>query len=328
MESELSDRWILAFDAGCCRCGAIAEKVQQSAGSRLETLSLLDSDVKSWRSQSLGDNPPWAPTLIHVAPHRIKAWVGIPMALRLERLIGVRATLRLLSDLGEMRKASKPQPDTSDAAAVGRGKFLRLAGLGVVAAIIGPRMSAAHAETGRLSPAQEWVKANRAALPQTYPEFAAHDLVHRRAIYVELPGDVRRQLWLDHFQVYRDTHPDLTREQHRVIDQAVQVHGAAVALPQRTTQIEADLDALKAAAIAAFGAQEAARLIATLGPAEDPSPSLLAGCGCSVESDFCVFSTCRGCWGCRTGSCSTGNCTCADSGCGNAWAYNCDGTCH
>ncbi|MEU6718314.1 bacteriocin fulvocin C-related protein [Nonomuraea sp. NPDC046802] len=330
MDSELSgsssNGWILAFDDDCCHCRDIAERVQQAAGSALEILSLRDPHVASWRTQALGEKAPWTPTLLHVTSRRVKAWVGIGMVARLARLMGPRSALRLLGELGEMRKAVEAPQEAADLAGIKRGQFLKFAGVGVVAAIVGTRIDLASVPPP--NPAREWVRTHRDTLPRTYPEFSAHTMEYRKAIYANLPPEARQQLWQDHFQNYRQTHDRLTAEQQRVIDQAIEVIQGDVVNPPLSAQSHAALDALSSAAIAAFGKDEARRLLATLGP-DEPRAEPLAQCECATRSVWWCSNGCRGCYPCPSGSyCSTAGCTCVESNCGTALAYTCDGKCY
>lgn len=102
-------------------------------------------------------------------------------------------------------------------------------------------------------------------LPETYDEFIAHPLARRRAIYARLPAGTRSRLWLEQLVRYRATHPELTAEQRRVLDDIeVVMRDEQTFLPGSGP--DPDLDRLNEVTITAFGKDEARKLLATLGP--------------------------------------------------------------
>ncbi|MEV1174858.1 bacteriocin fulvocin C-related protein [Nonomuraea sp. NPDC049784] len=200
---------------------------------------------------------------------------------------------------------------------MGRGQFLRLAGLGVAAGILFGKASPAQADPGGLSPAQKWAKDNKGRLPSSYRDFSAYDLEHRRAIYAELPPSKKGSLWREHLEDYRRSHADLTGEQHQAIDRALQVASdESIFADVTTTTAQKRLEDLKGVVRSAFNRDEEALLIATLGP--PASSSLLAArdCDCAAFDDLC--------WG---SSCYLGGCTHSYAGCGYLWLSICDGVC-
>ncbi|WP_431921321.1 bacteriocin fulvocin C-related protein [Nonomuraea jabiensis] len=318
MASKIAITWVLAFDASCSRCRTIAEKVKQSSGDKLDIRPLAHPQVHAWRTAALGENAPWAPTLIKVAPAGVQAWTGAAMALRLLAYLGPRVTLNVLSALGETRRRTA-EVDARNAQ-MGRGQFLRLAGLGVAAGILFGKASPAQADPGALSAAQKWVRDNKDRLPGTYRDFSRYDMQHRKAIYAELPPGRKSSLWREHLETYRSSHGDLTPQQHQAIDQALHVAGdestfadiSAAATQQR-------LDDLKNVVQGAFAPDEAALLIATLGPAASSSSSSLVArdCDCNAFDGLCW-------WG---GTCYLTGCTRSYAGCGALWLQVCDGVC-
>jgi hypothetical protein len=89
---------VLAFDAACARCRAVAAAVANTA---LEVLPLADYRVVAWCAEAgvAGD----LPTLLEITPtagdDRVRAWTGPAMAAVLLRRLGARRTLRLVSAL-------------------------------------------------------------------------------------------------------------------------------------------------------------------------------------------------------------------------------------
>jgi hypothetical protein len=93
---------VLAFDASCARCRAVAAAV---AGTGLEVLPLGDYRVAAWCAEAgvAGD----APTLLEVTPtdgdDRLLAWTGPALVRRLgpRRTLRIAAALRAQGVLGD-----------------------------------------------------------------------------------------------------------------------------------------------------------------------------------------------------------------------------------
>lgn len=313
--------WILAFDASCCQCRRLAEQVERAGGGRLEIKPLEATDVKAWRSQVLGAEPPHAPTLIRVSGAgvtgggTVSAWTGPVMAARTAARLGVRRTLRLLGALGALRRGTD---EASDSGGLGRGQFLRLVALGAVGFAVGGATQAAAAP---LSPARQWVEANRNSLPQDYASFAAHDLPRRKAIYAASSTATRSRLWVEHLRGYRSEQRDLSPDRSAVLDRAFQAARDEAILANRPTEtgIDPQLATLAEDAVAAFGMDEARALLATLGPVPQ-GPA--AECDCNIFDNFFCWD-CQGCISCPCSLCSD----CTESGCGPLWTVKCNGVC-
>ena len=329
MGSSTSEVWVLAFDASCCRCHHIARQVGESGGDKLDIKPLTDPQVQLWRNQALGDQAAPAPTLIRMRGDEIAAWTGMLMAVRLTARLGPRRTVRLLGALGQLDRAAAT--DAAEARpGTGRRMFLRLAGVGVAAAVLTGRASAASAG-GKPDPAREWARANRANLPQRYADFSGYDLSHRRAIFDELTPRTRSRLWTEHLQNYRATHPTMTDDQRQVFERALKMAGQETtfageshegARPQRKD--------LREAAVEAFGIDQARALLAALGPAEDGSIAAAPKCGCNFPDDYCGSGThCVGtCDPLAENPCTDCYCTgCSSRGCGTFWVEPCNGYC-
>lgn len=102
-------------------------------------------------------------------------------------------------------------------------------------------------------------------LPETYDEFIAHPMDTRRTIYSQLSAQTRSRLWLEQLSRYRATHPDLTAEQQRLLDEIEDTMRDEDFFAPRTEPNQ-EPDRLSTAAIAVFGLEEARKLLATLGP--------------------------------------------------------------
>lgn len=129
-------RLVLAFDAGCMTCSDLARRIEERVGGKLRTRSLWDPQVQEWRKRTLGDEAPWAPTLIQVGGGKVKAWTGWKMGINLSRLLGPVSTWRVMRTLGEAGELPKLVASPgSNAVAVDftRGQFLKGVGGGALA---------------------------------------------------------------------------------------------------------------------------------------------------------------------------------------------------
>ena len=93
------DDLVLAVDADCRRCRAVAAAVRERAPG-LEVLPLRDYRVAAWRREALGDDPPHAPTLLAVTAaadgtDRVRAWTGAAVVAGLVATLGARRTAAL-----------------------------------------------------------------------------------------------------------------------------------------------------------------------------------------------------------------------------------------
>ena len=117
-------RLVLGFDAGCMTCSELAKTIEAAVGDRLEIRSLNEPQVEYWRRQALGEDAPWAPTLIEVRDGSVKAWTGVRMGARLGRALGLVATWRVMHVLGEMR-GRFTDPGGQRTGMLDRGQFLK-----------------------------------------------------------------------------------------------------------------------------------------------------------------------------------------------------------
>jgi hypothetical protein len=160
---------------------------------------------------------------------------------------------------------------------------------------------------------RSWVEANRDRLPQSYEEVITHTTPYRKAILRALPAEGRSQLWVEHLNRYRATHPGLSSDQIEVIDRAVALVPRVLVEEQ---DLSDELQRLEEASKRAFG-DEAGALIATLGPPDAESRVAGGLCSCATDSDWCESgSECR-----RTG------CRIDPDSCGTFWAFDCNGHC-
>ena len=121
-------RLVLGFDARCMTCNGLAQRIEEAVGDRLEIRSLNDPMMRHWRRQALGENAPWAPTLIEVNGSVVRAWTGVRMGAHLAHKLGPAVTWRLAKILGEMRKEGSAE--RSPYYGLSRSQFLK--GVGAV----------------------------------------------------------------------------------------------------------------------------------------------------------------------------------------------------
>lgn len=140
-------RLVLGFDSGCMICSGLALRIEEQVGEKLEVMSLRDHRVEQWRKIALGEDAPWAPTLIEVKGLKVRAWTGWQMAVQLGRFLGPVATWRIMQALGEVGAVPKIEdsrvveklPERAAEAVVGmsRGQFLKgAAGAAVAMGVI------------------------------------------------------------------------------------------------------------------------------------------------------------------------------------------------
>ncbi|QYJ16273.1 hypothetical protein Rxycam_02106 [Rubrobacter xylanophilus DSM 9941] len=126
-------RLILGYDGGCGACSALARRIEEAVGERLEVRSLYDPQVEHWREEALGKEAPWAPTLVEVDGIReVRAWTGSKIVAKLVRALGPLASWQVMRVLGEVgvskARSGKAYVGDVDAVGISRGQFLK--GLG------------------------------------------------------------------------------------------------------------------------------------------------------------------------------------------------------
>ena len=127
-------RLMLGFDAGCMTCSGLAKKIEEAVGDKLQVRNLHDPHMEHWREQALGENAPWAPTLVEVRSDMVKAWTGRRMGLILAGKLGLVATWRVMQILGETRaRPTDTNVSGTVDAGLSRGQFLKGASGAVLA---------------------------------------------------------------------------------------------------------------------------------------------------------------------------------------------------
>ncbi|MFI7382843.1 bacteriocin fulvocin C-related protein [Streptomyces sp. NPDC049813] len=309
----LVTEWLLAFDADCRFCEDVVERVRGSVDGTLNTAALTEPRVRDLRARALGAGAAWAPTLLAVDGDRVRAWTGTALSVRLARLLGPSDSLRVVRALGDLRALRPPSR---------RGLLRAVPGLALGTFLVtgGLATSPAQAVTrARSSRATRWVRAHAGRLPTAYAEFVSAPADYRRAIYGALSPAARGDLWVAHFADHRKRHPGLSAEQSAVLDDATRL-APRIIVGRRPGD---DLERLRAAAVAAFGASGARALLMELGPEDAPSAASRSDRGAlAVDCN----SQCAG-----TGSCDSvcyGSCNWTDYGCGPLWLGPCSGLCN
>ncbi|MDX3227596.1 bacteriocin fulvocin C-related protein [Streptomyces sp. ME19-01-6] len=290
MFAEPTQRWILAFDASCGTCRSISRAVEEAGGGRFAVLPLQHPEVTRWRSAALGDGAPFTPTLLRVrGADDVRAWTSRRIALPLIRLLGPRATLRVLGALEQLREEARaPLSPPAPARGLSRKTFLRL---GVGATIAGGLVFSgavpALAEQRRTA-AAAWVATNRTRLPQTYSAFVAFPEEYRQEIYQALSPAQRAGLWREHVAAFRAAHPASNAGQRRAYEMVERaLADDSMCDSDQVEQHAQALEAIRTTVTKEFGIEQGRHLIATLGPATETAQPLADACSCSTESDWC-----------------------------------------
>ncbi|WP_181043832.1 bacteriocin fulvocin C-related protein [Actinokineospora auranticolor] len=285
----------------------------------MEVLPLTHPDVARWRERAFTDAP-WEPTLLRVDAAGVKGWHGRGMTVPLVRMLGVRSSLRIVNALGELRYGAEEARESGD---VGRQRFLRLgAGVAIATGLVATGNVPAFASSDDAK-ARAWVAANRAALPTTYDAVVAHPLAHRRAIVQALPAKVRSELWVEQLDRYLRSRSNLSAEQVAYVREARAVaarESTFAGVAAEGSALAGRLQHLHDEGVRVLGHQEAARLIAILGPSDHAGIAAGVaggGCTCNQTDDWCT-------WGYH---CRSADCNYASTGCGSFNNQACNGLC-
>lgn len=315
-------RWILAFDGSCGSCGGVADAVSAACGDRIEVFPLQNQTVSDWRRTALGENAVWKPVLMKVSSdNKVQAWTGAGLASHLAARLGVGASVGILRSLGQLRSMNsrgevRRPGDAELLMGISRKRFLRNVGLGAVtvAGILVTGAAPASADTVR-----SWERKNAGSLPTTLREIAVLPIAFRRVAYQEMTAPQRSAAWTAHLDGFAAQMGGSTGPQRSAFSKALAF--AKDPANFRSPNLPA-VDALAAEMTDAFGKEQAASMIAVLGPRENQATSDATAanraCTCAVDSDYCTNST--NCYG------GLQNCT-RTGGCGTFYTYECDGLC-
>lgn len=334
----MSVRWVLAFDSSCATCRQVSRSVAQACAGRLEILPLADDEVQRWR-ETTGATA-LVPTLIRVSPTGgVRSWTGHAMALPLLRRLGLQASKRVISALGELRSADfSEQPHGShQGPKMGRKQFLRFgAGIATAGLILRGQTPVFAADIQHVQEdedAKSWADANADSLPHAYDAVTTLPPARQRVVWHLSSPEVKGKLWAEQFRRYSTQNPQLSTSHVKVLTM-----GIALANNQATFASDAHnnpvivskIKALETAARQTFGDNAAYTLFTKLG---DPTSSKVAPassivhpdnvtCSCSTSSDWCSHN------GFPSNYCRGSRCSCSQyKGCGTMMWYTCNGMC-
>ncbi len=325
-------RWIMAFDASCGTCRKITAMVAGASDNRLEFMPLSNVEVQGWREKALGVRAPFAPTLLSVSSGRVRGWVGIRMVMPLVRCLGIRSSVQVVRALGQLRRKAHGDVDHvgSDGtpAGMGRKQFLQLGSGALIAAGLVLTGKVLFTQAGSIAEdgVRAWIAKNKDRLPTSLSEVASYPAVYQRAIFGELSPFQKSRLWVERFDHYRVSNPNLSASQTRLLERAAALasrESAFAGLPDELRHRQ--LESLRREAERVFSPDEARTLLTTFGTSGDSSTTLRSAgrsyCNCAIHSDWCNRRYEGG------GYCSvSGGCR-WKRGCGVMVSYDCDGQC-
>jgi hypothetical protein len=247
---------LLAYDATCGTCRAISREVARASAGRLSVVPLDRPDVRRLRARALGEQAPWAPTLLRVNGAEVRGWSGPAMAPPLLRRLGMRHALAVITALGRLGRGEQT------------GVSVRLAAGVLVAARLLLTGRAPIAAARENHEAAEWAATHRDELPHEYDQVIGRPVAYQRAIFAESPPDVRSGLWIEALRRAKAACGPLTEEQRDVFDRAIELaHDERLFMEGRTPgpALEGRLAALRVDAVTMFPEPKAHRLLLRLG---------------------------------------------------------------
>lgn len=105
-------QYILGYDASCGVCSATTKRMNDEVGTSLTFQPLQSALMRQYRTQALGSDAVWAPTLVKIEDGSVEAWIGWKMGPELMKATGPYKALQLLSILGQ-EAALPPQRGVS-----------------------------------------------------------------------------------------------------------------------------------------------------------------------------------------------------------------------
>ena len=171
--------------------------------------------------------------------------------------------------------------------------------------------------------------ADPSTVATTYHTIASLDTAAQKTMFASLSADMKAALWAHQLTTYDAAHPELTRDQHQLLADAVLLIRSGLfhaVYPNGANALSEEVDRLATATQALFRPNVASAVFAHLGIPEagssSPSPFIYSiDCNCNVEHDFCDYGTGVS-WCGRLPRCNE-----SSWGCGWAFAQACNGTC-
>ena len=197
--------------------------------------------------------------------------------------------------------------------------------ISVLIAIIAMGGSSAFAQQSQSCDAEEqaWVDENLDALPQTLREFLAVPSPYRKAVYSRLSPETKSEFWRAHLTAFLDMHPELSWEQKRALQDAIDLASPSsfrigvVADSQAARALNERAQELHRRFIDNFGVNLAGDLVGGFGSATTSQTQELQ-CSCADASSYCATGL----------ECDKSDeCIKVQGGCGFLGLYDCDGLC-
>jgi hypothetical protein len=160
--------------------------------------------------------------------------------------------------------------------------------------------------------AEDWAIANADVLPRTYTSISKLTPAYRRAVFIRLTVEERREVWREHL-AWAITRYDLNREQLAIVGEV-----AANLDKYITSEPRKEPADVEARIRATFAKPLAAAIFASLGPVEQQPNGTFEECECSTESDWCIGSNCER---------DIVSCSGTEWGCGFMQTHPCNGVC-
>jgi hypothetical protein len=239
--------------------------------------------------------------------------------------LGIRRSVKLINALGVVDVESGLAGSVRGRQVYGWIRWLAPASVGLwvsgCALLLAPRQDSRGMPTSNL--AVDWVRAEGRVVPTDYETVGSIGLPYRRAIFETLNGHQRSELWTDHVRMFRRTQDAWSSAQESSLAEVLnfvknpaffeKLDGAFVG-----GSANPSVGTIRENAIAAFGRDQAYRLIAHLGHFNPHEGMFVGTCDCASGDSWC--GTGEGC-GQLPGSCI------AAAGCGTFWLSECTGSC-
>ncbi len=219
--TNTSSRWMLAYDATCGTCRKISRVVRRASASRLDVVPLDRPSVREWRTQALGDSPPWRPTLLRIHDGVVSAWTGPGIAAPLIGCLGLKYSIKVMYALGKLRT----DKDTPAAWARLTAPPVRLCVGATIAAGLLLTGKAPAGFAREKADAAGWVSRNRDRLPHTYDDIMTYPQAYRIAIFAASPPAVQSHFWIEALKRERHSRSGLSPAQDLVFAEAIELAG-------------------------------------------------------------------------------------------------------
>lgn len=313
---------LLAFDDSCARCSELSRAVMEASEGKIEVIPLTHPQAVEWRRKAFGTRPaPWAPTFLILRPNgTVRGYSGRFLAAHMVRYLGVRASVRVLKALGDLRQTQQEREIQSPRSnSISRSAFLRVVGGALTVAAVTSGFGSGTAQAS----AAQWVEQNAGPVPHTYAGVNSLAPEYRLAFFRTFAPEERRTYWLENLTAFRKVRPNAS-----MTDRQTAVIARLEAFFRATPSFAAGVDPAAHESISllrtdtegSFSQDDARTLL--LGTMDPQLAAASTACKCSSSSDYCPgdFSSCRY-------PSQFGGCIWLSYGCGTFYNYPCDGNC-